>query len=55
MSRFNPNHIIEPILDAAEFWKNRALVSGDSVFDDSEVWSDQNIVQIETYFVNNLD
>src|SRR4051794_4771228 len=55
MSRFCGDMNAEPILNAAEIWKNSALMSDGSVLSQAELWSMSNLRQIEVNFVERPD
>ncbi|NNE35032.1 MAG: DUF3578 domain-containing protein, partial [Rhodothermales bacterium] len=55
MSRYHPQWNIEPIFKAAAHWRDTALLGGNSVFGDPEIWSDENIEQMNQHYVLNLD
>lgn len=55
MSRYHPVWNIEPVLKAAEHWRDQALLAGGSVFDAGAIWSDENIEGMDRYYVQNLD
>lgn len=54
MSRYHPNWNIEPIFDAANHWKEDALLRGKSVFSEDPIWSDENLNGLNKFFVENL-
>jgi 5-methylcytosine-specific restriction enzyme B len=43
------------ILEAAAEWKERCLLHDGSLLSDRRLWTIENLKQLETYFVNNLD
>jgi hypothetical protein len=55
MSRFCGAENVDPILTAALQWRDRALIGGGSVFGDGQLWTLQNLEQLDTYFVRNLN
>jgi 5-methylcytosine-specific restriction protein B len=55
MSRFHPDWDIAPILEAAKYWRDVALLSDGSVFGDSELWTNEHLDELQEYFVENLD
>lgn len=55
MARFCGTRITGPILSIAEHWKQKCLLGGGSIFTDQAIWTVENVVHLETYFVNNLD
>lgn len=56
MSKYNPNHYVDPIYDAAQKWSERSLASGLSVLSDKEeLWTRVFLDELDQRFVNNLD
>lgn len=55
MSKYCGEKNINPIIDAATQWKQRCLIGRTSAFDLGEVWTPENLEQLNTYFVENLD
>lgn len=55
MSRFHPDWNINPIFEAADRWKQVALLGSSSVLGDAALWTDENIDALQKYFVENLD
>ena len=55
MSRYNPDHEITPVLNAAEHWRAQSLLGGKSVFDSAPIWNDETIASLNEHFVENLD
>ena len=55
MSRYHPEWDLTPILDAAEYWKNEALLGQRAVLGSGAVWSNSNLEELKKYFVDNLD
>ena len=56
MARFNPSRDIEPVLRAAERWKDRCLAEDGSVLaDNHSLWSTALIDELDRYFVQNPD
>lgn len=56
MSKYNPNHYVDPIYDAAQKWSERSLASGLSVLSDKEgLWTRDFLNELDQRFVNNLD
>lgn len=45
----------EPILQAAEQWRDRCLVEDLSVLSDERLWTSQNLAELDKYFVQRLD
>jgi len=54
MSRSTSRHI-EPILKAAQQWRDDCLLGGGSVFSENEVWSNDLLEEFRKHFVENLD
>jgi len=54
MSRYHDRGVA-PILGAAASWAQRCLVNDGSVFGDERLWTSENLDQLDTYFVRNLD
>jgi 5-methylcytosine-specific restriction protein B len=56
LSKYNPNHYVDPIYDAARKWSERSLASGLSVLSDKEeLWTRAFLDELDQRFVNNLD
>ena len=55
MSRYCSEKDIGPILSAAEEWRKRCLLKGESLFGEENVWNAENIDGLVKYFVNNLE
>ncbi len=55
MSRYHPKWEIGPVLEAAEHWRDRALLGQGSVLGEGSIWSDENIAAMNRYYVENLD
>jgi 5-methylcytosine-specific restriction protein B len=55
MSRFHPKWDIEPILAAADYWKDIALLGDGSVFTPDHLWTDDNLNELQKHYVENLD
>jgi 5-methylcytosine-specific restriction protein B len=55
VSRFHPKRNIEPILAAAERWKNEALLGGGSILSNERLWTSENLEGLQKYYVENLD
>ncbi|HSW29777.1 MAG TPA: AAA family ATPase [Longimicrobiales bacterium] len=47
-------HAAEPILRAAQAWKERCLLRGGSVFGERPLWTAENFRALDRYFVQNL-
>ena len=45
----------EPILQAAEQWKQRCLLDGGSVFSDEQLWTLENFETLNRFYVEQLD
>jgi 5-methylcytosine-specific restriction protein B len=56
LSKYNPNHYVDPIYDAAQKWSERSLASGLSVLSEKEeLWTRVFLDELDQRFVNNLD
>lgn len=55
MSRYNPDHDIGPIFEAASRWRQQALERTGSIFSNESVWSDSNLSSLKHHFVDNPD
>lgn len=56
MSKYNPNHHVEPIYDAATHWRERSLAGEQSVLSDAKnLWTIQLLDELDQRFVKNLD
>jgi hypothetical protein len=55
VSRFCGEKNSEAILLAAEIWKKDSLLNGESVFGFGKIWTPENIEQLITHYVDNLD
>ena len=55
MSRYHPAWNVEPVLMAAEHWRDNSLLGGKSVFGAGHIWSDSNIDAMNRFYVENLD
>jgi MoxR-like ATPase len=55
MSRYTGHHDVGPLLSAAEEWKEKCLLAGQSLFFKESIWTIENIEYLEKYFVKNLD
>ena len=56
MSRYNPHHQVAPIYDAAQKWRETALLDGQSVFTpDKKIWTLPVLDELDQCFVKNLD
>jgi len=55
MSRYCGSKSIQPVLDAAEYWKQTCLLENQSVFGFGQIWTSKNIEQLNKYYVDNLD
>ncbi|WP_299363811.1 AAA family ATPase [uncultured Paracoccus sp.] len=56
MSRFNPNHHVAPIYDAAAAWKkNCFLADGSALSDGGNLWTNTLLGELDQRFVKNLD
>ena len=52
MSRYCDGRNMEPILNAAQHWKDVGLLSDGSVFDRGAIWTLQNLAALDQHFVN---
>lgn len=56
MSRFNPNHHVAPIYDAAETWKDNCFLADGSVLSEGgNLWTTDLLGELDQRFVKNLD
>jgi 5-methylcytosine-specific restriction protein B len=55
MSRYHPQGAAARILEAADHWKDHALVRDGSVFDAGSVWNADNLADLDKYFLQALD
>ena len=56
MSKFNPNHVVVPIYDAAAKWNDRCLRADNSIFSDNKsLWTSSLLDELDQRFVKNLD
>jgi len=55
MSRCNPNRDVTAIFEAAQHWKKAALLGGGSVLSGQSLWTQENLDQLQRYYVDNLD
>lgn len=56
MSRFNPNHHVAPIYDAAATWKDNCFLADGSVLSEGgNLWTTNLLGEIDQRFVKNLD
>ncbi len=56
MSRFNPDHAVGPIYDAATTCRDRCLLGDDSVLSDGRnLWTSAVLDELDQRFVKNLD
>ena len=55
MSRYCDGRNMEPILNAAQHWKDVGLLSDGSVFDRGAIWTLSNLEVLDQYFVNQPD
>ncbi|WP_214647422.1 McrB family protein [Alterinioella nitratireducens] len=56
LSRYNPNHHVEPIYNAARKWRDTSLTAGLAVFaDGKELLSRKLLDELDQRFVKNLD
>ena len=55
MSRYCGPISRKEVLVAADRWKQACLIDGQSIFEFGEIWTSDNIEQLITHFVENLD
>lgn len=56
MSKYNPDHNVDPIYAAAQAWRDKSLISSGSVFiDGKELLSQKLLDELDQRFVKNLD
>lgn len=56
MSRFNPNHHVAPIYDAAATWKDNCFLADGSVLSEGgNLWTTNLLGELDQRFVKNLD
>lgn len=56
MSRFNPNHQVAPIYDAAAAWKRDCfLADGSALSEGGHLWTNTLLGELDQRFVKNLD
>ena len=55
MSRYNPHHDVEPVLDAASRWIQRCLVEDGSVLSERPLWTEQCIEETHAAYVEHPD
>lgn len=56
MSKYNPDHQVEPIYDAARQWCEKSLATEHSVFSEiRSVWTSTLLDELDQRFVKNLD
>ena len=55
MPRYSDFTNVEPIIHAAEHWRNDALINDKSVFTDKTIWTLENINVLVRDFVENPD
>jgi 5-methylcytosine-specific restriction protein B len=53
MSRYNPKHHASAVFNAAEKFKDQALVGGDSIFGNQKIWVPENFAPLVKHYVNN--
>ena len=55
MSKYNPNHHVEPIYNAARQWLTKSLAADQSVFEeDKNLWTTSLLDELDQRFVKNL-
>ena len=56
MSKYNPNHHVEPIYDAVRQWRERSLAGEQSVLSEGKnLWTIELLDELDQRFVKNLD
>jgi len=56
MSRFNPDHEVEPIYHAAQQWRKISLIKECSVFYDSNfLWTSEILTELNQHYANGTD
>jgi len=56
MSRYcGEDRDAKPCLDAADHWRQQALLSNGSVFSDTSLWQLAHLEALDRYFINQLD
>ena len=55
MSRFNPDHNVAPVLDAAAQWIQRCLIDERSLFTDQPLWTATLVEEVRAAFVDHPD
>ena len=53
MSRYHPHRSLEPMLDAAQHWKEVALLSDGAVFAQEPVWTLPYLQELKKYIIDN--
>ncbi|GAB0151612.1 AAA family ATPase [Marinobacterium sp. BA1] len=53
MSRYNPNHEIKPLLEAAQYWQQHCLLNDGALFEDAQYWSSQLLAELDQRFIQN--
>lgn len=53
MSRYNPRHNIEPLLKAADEWKQRCLTQDSGLFEDGGYWNTTYLAELDEHFIQN--
>ena len=55
MARYNPHHEVGPIFKEIENWSDKCLKGNGSMFSGEELWTSENLDQLNDLYVNNLD
>jgi 5-methylcytosine-specific restriction protein B len=55
MSRYCGDKFAKPILDAAEYWRDTALIGEGSVFTSKSLWTSASLEALEEFIVKNPD
>jgi hypothetical protein len=56
VSRYNPNHHVEPVYSAVRQWRKKCLIADHSVFSEGKnLWTSPLLDELDQRFVKNLD
>jgi len=55
MSRYCGEKKVEPILNAAQYWKKQGLLSDGSVFSTDDLWTLTHLEAMDKYFIKQVD
>lgn len=53
MSRYNPHHDIDALLEAAQQWRDRCLLEDGSLFGDTSLWTAEHLDELNRAFIQN--